>query len=324
MPIVDLIKVLQEFTGREKISIPASSAAVLELASYEPLAQYLNALAKDAKPERAAEDLFTSLARDIAGLKSIPQVFVGDGFVDFLVGEEHGSGGVLIELKPLFTKFDETCVRRHPVKIRAISLSYRRTSAKIDKFSMSIAQFDEWFALKLEEDVDFRERWERYRKFYDNYKQYLARDYAHQGSGDWNLFKLFIEADLRLVRKGGRLSLLVLSSIQTDEGCTELRRWFTSEHTLDELTSFENRGYRGVVKGEEKTVKIFPDVDNRFKFGFFKLIKDERAPDIHTFDARFYVRDPARAADPPIKYSVALMRRFFSKVSFIDGVSVRD
>src|SRR5439155_10047939 len=116
MPIVDLIKVLQEFTGREKISIPASSAAVPELASYEPLAQYLNALAKDAKPERAAEDLFTSLARDVAGLKSIPQVFVGDGFIDFLVGEEHGSGGVLIELKPLFTKPDDTQLRRHPVK----------------------------------------------------------------------------------------------------------------------------------------------------------------------------------------------------------------
>jgi hypothetical protein len=115
MPTADLLKILQEFTAREKISIPAAAAAVPELAHYEPLAQYINALAKDAKPERAAEDLFTSVARDIARLKSIPQVFVGDGFVDFLVGEEHGSGGVLIELKPLFTKPNETHVRRHPV-----------------------------------------------------------------------------------------------------------------------------------------------------------------------------------------------------------------
>ena len=50
----------------------------------------------------------------------------------------------------------------------------------------------------------------------------------------------------------------VPSSIQTDEGCTALRRWFVTDHTLNELTSFENRGYRGLVKGEEKTVKIFP------------------------------------------------------------------
>ena len=116
MPAVDLLKVLQDFTARERIAIPASSAAVPELATYEPLAQYVNALAKDAKPERAAEDLFTSLARDIARLKSIPKVFVGDGFVDFLVGEEHGSDGVLIELKPLFTKSDDAHIRRHPLK----------------------------------------------------------------------------------------------------------------------------------------------------------------------------------------------------------------
>src|SRR5439155_19918508 len=75
MPIVDLIKVLQEFTGREKISIPASSAAVLELASYEPLAQYLNALAKDAKPERAAEDLFVSCLARHRGSQEYPTSF---------------------------------------------------------------------------------------------------------------------------------------------------------------------------------------------------------------------------------------------------------
>ena len=189
----------------------------------------------------------------------------------------------------------------------------RKEFAKINKYSMSVVQFDEWFARKVEEDVDFRERWERYRKFYDDYKEYLGRTFTHQGTGDWNLFKLFIEADLGLVRKGGRLSLLVPSSIQTDEGCTALRRWFVTDHTLNELTSFENRGYRGLVKGEEKTVKIFPDVDNRFKFGFFKLIKGEPAPNSHTFDARFYIQDPTRASDPPIKYSVALMRRFSPK-----------
>ena len=54
MPTVDSLKVLQEFTGREKIAIPASAAAVPELASYEPLAQYINALAKDSNGERSA------------------------------------------------------------------------------------------------------------------------------------------------------------------------------------------------------------------------------------------------------------------------------
>ena len=85
---------------------------------------------------------------------------------------------------------------------------------------------------------------------------------------------------------------------------------FITEHTLEELTSFENRGYKDLVNGEEKTVKIFPDVDNRFKFGFFKLIKGRPTPEGHCFDGRFYLHHPADVSSEPIQYSVALMRRF--------------
>src|SRR3989442_5462123 len=114
--LADRLSVLRSFTAREKFVLRASGIALPEVAIYKPFGDYVAALAKDAKPERAAEDLFTALARDIASLKSIPQVNVGDGFVDFLVGEEHGSGGVVIELKPLFAKYDDTQIRRHPVK----------------------------------------------------------------------------------------------------------------------------------------------------------------------------------------------------------------
>jgi hypothetical protein len=41
MPTVELLNVLREFTAREKISIPASTVAVPEIAHYEPLAKYL-------------------------------------------------------------------------------------------------------------------------------------------------------------------------------------------------------------------------------------------------------------------------------------------
>ena len=57
-------------------------------------------------------------------------------------------------------------------------------------------------------------------------------------------------------------------------------------------------------------MQIFPDVDSRFKFGFFKLLMNQPTPAGHTFDARFYLHDPARVFDPPIKYDVEMMRRF--------------
>ena len=113
----DFLSLLRTFTAREKIALPPASLAVPEIDAYPAFGKYLDELAKDSKPERVAEDLFVALARDIARLKSIPQVNVGDGFVDFLVsGEEQGAGGVVIELKPLFTKYNDAELRRTPLK----------------------------------------------------------------------------------------------------------------------------------------------------------------------------------------------------------------
>src|SRR5208282_5230847 len=122
--------------------------------------------------------------------------------------------------------------------------------------------------------------------------------FTRQGTGDWNLFKLFIERDLSLVRQGGQFSLLVPSGFQTDEGCADLRRWLITEHRLDELTSFENRGYKVLENRRETTKQIFPDVDSRFKFGFFKVVKNATPPTDHAFDARFCLHDPKDAFSP--------------------------
>ena len=130
--------------------------------------------------------------------------------------------------------------------------------------------FEKWFADELKENKEFANRWREHEQYYERHKEYFGKTFDKQGTGDWNLFKLFIERDLSLVREGGQFSLLVPSSIQTDEGCADLRRWFITEHRLDELTSFENRGYKVIENGREKTKQIFPDVDSRFKFGFFQ------------------------------------------------------
>ena len=181
---------------------------------------------------------------------------------------------------------------------------------QFSKMGMDTPAFDKWFDQEVKGNKEFAARWHEYEEFYQRNSEFFGRRYQSQGSGDYNLFKLFIEADLTLIRTCGRFSLLVPSSFQTDEGCAALRRWFITEHRLDELTSFENRGYSEIVDGKERTRHIFPDVDSRFKFGFFKVVKGASSPKDHTFDARFYLHDPKDAFAPPIRYSIEMIHRF--------------
>jgi hypothetical protein len=175
---------------------------------------------------------------------------------------------------------------------------------------MDATELEAWFAKKLKEDADFRARWEQYQADFAAYKDYLTRKFRHQGTGDWNYFKLFLENNLTLLKTGGRLVILVPSGIQTDEGCGALRKLLTTEHTLLEITSFENKGYTAKVNGDEKHVKIFPDVHPQYKFGFLKILKGVPTPKDHVFDARFYLHDPAQITSPPVRYSVKRMRQF--------------
>ena len=201
----------------------------------------------------------------------------------------------------------------------------RKEFARVGKYSVPAADMDAWFEKKLKNDAGFKARWEQYEGKFETYKEFLGCRFRHQGSGDWNLFKLFLENNLTLLRKGGRLVILVPSGIQTDEGCAALRKLLTAEHTLLELTSFENKGYKAKVNGGEKHVKIFPDVHPQYKFGYLSIVQGEPPPDDHAFDARFYLHDPADAAGPAIRYGVAMARRFSpDNLSFMEFRTQRD
>lgn len=193
---------------------------------------------------------------------------------------------------------------------KEFAANFYRGKPQFSKMGMDGPTFEKWFADELKVNQEFFAKWREQESYYERHKEYFARSYKRQGSGDWNLFKLFMERDLSLVRQGGLFSLLVPSGIQTDEGCADLRRWFLTEHRLDELTSFENRGYVEIVNGRERTKHIFPDVDSRFKFGWFKVVKGAGTPKDHAFDARFYLHDPKDFSSAPIRYRVEMLRRF--------------
>ena len=196
-----------------------------------------------------------------------------------------------------------------PVR-KEFAAGFYRGKAQFSKMGMDGPAFDKWFAEELKANPEFAARWREHEQYYERNKEFFGRAFTRQGTGDWNLFKLFIERDLSLVRNGGQFSLLVPSGFQTDEGCADLRRWFIIEHRLDELTSFENRGYSALQNGKEITKHIFPDVDNRFKFGFFKVVKGAATPKDHAFDARFYLHDPKDYSTTPIRYAAEMIRCF--------------
>jgi len=194
---------------------------------------------------------------------------------------------------------------------KEFAAGFYRDKPQFSKMGMDGPTFEKWFDEELKANPEFAARWHGHEAFYERHKEYFGQTFKKQGTGDWNLFKLFIERDLSLVREGGQFSLLVPSGFQTDEGCADLRRWFITEHRLDELTSFENKGWREVdEEGKEKRKQIFPDVHPQFKFGFFKVVKGETPAVDHAFDARFYLHDPKDVFAPPISFAVGMIAQF--------------
>jgi hypothetical protein len=68
-----------------------------------------------------------------------------------------------------------------------------------------------------------------------------SRLYPLQGRGHGNLYQLFLERALRLVKPRGRLGLILPSGIATDYGSTTLRRHLFDRTSIDTWLGFDNR-----------------------------------------------------------------------------------
>ena len=178
------------------------------------------------------------------------------------------------------------------------------------KYTMAGTDFTPWFEKKLEDEPDFRAKWENTLPATNGTPNSLADASSIRAEAITTSSNSSSRQICRSVRTGGRLSLLVPSGLQTDEGCGPLRKLMLTEHRFEELTSFENRGYPVIENGKEKTKHIFPDVDSRFKFGFFKVQKGKSRGQTRPLTARFYLLDPKDVFAQPIHYSVEMIRRF--------------
>lgn len=97
------------------------------------------------------------------------------------------------------------------------------------------------------------ERWRDQRRKRHGYAD-PEHAYRHQGGGDINTFKLFLEGSHALLRPNGRLGMIVPSGLYTDKGTTALRELFVTRCHWRWLFGFENR--EGIF-----------DIHRSFKFG---------------------------------------------------------
>ncbi|EAH4565265.1 class I SAM-dependent DNA methyltransferase, partial [Campylobacter jejuni] len=95
---------------------------------------------------------------------------------------------------------------------------------------------------------------------------------------DINLFRLFVEKNLSLLKQDGNLAYVLPSALMFEDGSLTLRKEILENKTLEYFYSFENRQ------------AIFADVDSRYKFALM-LIKNTQANHTHKIKMMFYKTD---------------------------------
>ena len=114
-------------------------------------------------------------------------------------------------------------------------------------------------------------------------------DYPLLSRGDANLYSLFVERAMALVKPDGMVGLLVPSGIASDKTAAKFFKGVATEGRLKALYDFENRRTR------YDAPPFFPDVDSRFKFCVFAA-----SPSPVPGDARcaFFLQDVLELDDP--------------------------
>ncbi|MCC2636563.1 MAG: hypothetical protein K0Q68_282 [Moraxellaceae bacterium] len=92
----------------------------------------------------------------------------------------------------------------------------------------------------FEASAAVHKKWLQQRKKHKGFAD-TAHPFLHQGSADLNTYKLFLELSHALLRRQGRLGMIVPSGIYTDKGTTDLRELFLSQCDWQWLFGFENR-----------------------------------------------------------------------------------
>ncbi|EOI0267872.1 restriction endonuclease, partial [Campylobacter jejuni] len=124
-----------------------------------------------------------------------------------------------------------------------------------------------------------KQNYEKQKAYINDLSEYYKKAYPlNKGSGDGNLFRLFVEKNLSLLKQDGNLAYVLPSALMFEDGSLTLRKEILENKTLEYFYSFENRQ------------AIFADVDSRYKFALM-LIKNTQANHTHKIKTMFYKTD---------------------------------
>ena len=114
-------------------------------------------------------------------------------------------------------------------------------------------------------------------------------DYPLLAFGELNLYALFVERAMALVKPDGMVGLLTPSGIGSDKTAARFFKGVSTEGRLRALYDFENRRTR------YNAPPFFPDVDSRFKFCAFVA---SPTPTDDTAMCAFFLQDVSELDNP--------------------------
>ncbi len=121
--------------------------------------------------------------------------------------------------------------------------------------------------------------------------------YPLLGSGDINLYSLFVERSLRLVKPNGLVGLLTPSGIYADRTAARFFQSVSTTGRVAGIYDFENRRL-----GTEQP-PFFPDIDSRFKFCALIVGGPQRTfPETH---CGFFLPDTDTITDPDRAFTLS-------------------
>ncbi len=121
-------------------------------------------------------------------------------------------------------------------------------------------------------------------------------DYPLLAFGELNLYALFVERAMALVKPDGMVGLLVPSGIASDKTAARFFKGVATEGRLKALYDFENRRTR------HNAAPYFPDVDGRFKFCAFVA---SPSPLPEPARCAFFLHDLSELDDPDRRFPLA-------------------
>ena len=158
---------------------------------------------------------------------------------------------------------------------------------------------DRFSVVRGKSNLEFHNRWRRARA---RSRQYAdpTHPFRYRGSGKAYTYKLFLEVAHALMRRGGRLGMLVPSGIYSDHGTSSLRHLFIEQCRWEWLFGIENRD------------KIFP-IHRSQKFNPVIIEKGGTTEVIQTAFMRRSLEDWERAEELATPYTHAQVEQFSPK-----------